>query len=102
MPYSLILPDGNEKEEDENAKAAPYLIRHPHFYTNYLLTILEVNKKYECVLISTIEPILKRLENEFHIPFIVVYPSIELKEQYEQSYIDRGNTQNFLDVFIEQ
>ncbi len=102
MPYSWILPKENEKAEYEEIKAAPYLIRHPHFYTNYLLAILEANKKYEYVLIPTIEQILRRLENEFHMPFIVVYPSIELKEQYKQRYIDRGNTQNFLEVFIEQ
>ena len=66
-----------------------------------MLAIIEANTKYDYVLIPSDVFILNQLKN-LQIPFILCYPDISLKDHYKERYIKRGNSTNFLDVFIEQ
>lgn len=101
MPFSWILPEKTDGEF-ENVKAAPYLLRNPAFPDNYIAAILENEQKYKYVLIPTIEWVLRRLYCEYKMPYVICYPRSELKEEYRNRYIARGNTLDFMDVFTEQ
>lgn len=50
-------------------------------------------------VIPSIGYVLRELEAQ-EIPFLLVYPHSGLKEVYRRRYIDCGNTQEFLNVFI--
>ncbi len=100
MPYRRILP--NERDEGESIKAAPYLLANPAFPYNYIAAILEAESKYEYVLIPPIGSVLSQIYRDYQIPYLLCYPSIELKEEYRQRFLSRGNTADFTDVFIAQ
>ena len=51
------------------------------------------------IVIPTIGRILDFLETD-HIPYTIIYPDKGLKDEYEMRYRNRGNTDEFLDVFI--
>ena len=36
------------------------------------------------------------------IPYTLIYPEKNLKDEYEKRYRNRGNTEDFLDIFIGQ
>lgn len=36
------------------------------------------------------------------IPYTLIYPEKNLKDEYEKRYRSRGNTEKFLDIFIGQ
>lgn len=56
-------------------------------------------KKY--IVIPTINSIMDFLEAD-NIPYTIFYPNVELKDEYEQRYLERGNSESFMDVFIGQ
>lgn len=101
MPFSWILPEKSEGEF-EDVKAARYLLRNPAFTESYLAAILEAEQTYQYVLIPTISPILRTLHERYQVSYIICYPQIGLKEEYRKRYAVRGNTDDFLDIFIEQ
>ena len=65
----------------------------PH---NYIAHIKEkISEGYEYVLISSHKIVRDALvENE--LPFILVYPNIELKQEYIERYKNRGNNDSFI------
>jgi len=99
MPYSWLLPEKDEKET-ESIKGAEWLLHNPLFPKNYIFDLLEANKKYKYVLIPPIYSVLSYLR-KYNVPYILVYPNINLKNEYRQLFIERGNSQSFLDVFVE-
>ena len=52
------------------------------------------------IIIPTVRSVMSLLDAD-DIPYTVVYPDVELKDEYEERYRRRGDSQNFLDVFIE-
>lgn len=103
MPYKWILPakDG-KKGEFENVKAAPYLLLNPAFQESYLKAVMEKESQYRYVLIPTIPSVLRMLRDECGIPYILCYPKISLVAEYEERYRKRGNSDDFMDIFIRQ
>lgn len=101
MPFKWILPESG-KGEFEAMKAAPYLLRDPAFPDNYMAAVLEAEKDYKYVLIPTIRSVLEELHETCNVPYIICYPDPALKKEYRNRYLARGNTQDFLDIFIEQ
>lgn len=101
MPYKWILPSVFDENEAETIKAAPYLIHHPAYIQSYVLAILEANLKYDYVIIPSDITVLKELKN-LNIPFVLCYPDLSLKDTYQQRYIKRGNTRDFINIFIGQ
>ena len=53
------------------------------------------------IVIPTIDLILNFLEED-QIPYTLIYPEKNLKDEYEKRYRNRGNTEGFLDIFIGQ
>lgn len=102
MPYSWILPPSTSSEEHEAEKAAPWLLTNPLFPDNYIHAILDALRKYDYVLIPPVASVLRALEHEYELPYLLIYPHISLKEEYRQRYIFRGNGPEFLDIFIGQ
>ena len=51
------------------------------------------------ILIPSDYKVLELLENE-NIPYILCYPQRDAKDVYHKRYIERGNTENFIDIFI--
>ena len=52
------------------------------------------------IIIPTVRSVMSLLDAD-DIPYTVVYPDVVLKDEYEERYRRRGDSQNFLDVFIE-
>lgn len=103
MPYKWILPEKEgKKEEFENVKAAPYLLLNPAFPESYLKAVLEKESQYRYVLIPTIPSVLRMLREDCGIPYILCYPQISLVAEYEERYRRRGNSENFMNIFIGQ
>ena len=34
------------------------------------------------------------------MPYILCYPEVGIKDEYEKRYLQRGNTEDFIDIFI--
>ncbi len=101
MPYSRVLPpEKGTKQECETEKAAPYLLSNPQYPYNYLLEILKAEREYEYILIPTAENVI-RILNEMGRIVVLCYPTREQKEDYRQRFLERGNSRDFLDVFID-
>lgn len=87
--------------EGEAIKAHTSLELRRDWRTFYYQALINTYRHYpgEIIVIPTDRSILCRLEQDA-IPYTVVYPARNLKEEYRQRYLDRGNNESFLDVFI--
>lgn len=88
-------------EEGEQIKANDELELRFGWIEEYYKAIVDTVTKYpdQIVVIPTISAVLTKLEEE-QIPYTLVMPHRELKEEYRQRYIARGNTEDFLDIFV--
>lgn len=68
-----------------------------HFPQNYIEHIKSNLGKVDIIMVSSHKEVRDVLV-ENGIPFILVYPSPEIKEEYIQRYIDRGNTGSFVQL----
>lgn len=102
MPYKYINLFTKEVSEGEDIKANMDLILRPNWENDYYEEIKRLNSKYpeRLIIVPTIKSIMRRLKED-EIPYTVVYPTRDCKEEYRERYINRGNNQSFLDVFIE-
>lgn len=104
MPYKYgglsLLPQGDSScAEGERAKANPNYELNPEYPHNYVRAILENSDKYKYLLIPPDWLVLAELACR-DIPYILCYPEAGAKETYRKRYIERGNTSDFLDIFI--
>lgn len=68
-----------------------------HFPQNYIEHIKSNLGKVDIIMVSSHKEVRDVLvENK--IPFILVYPSPNIKDEYIQRYIDRGNTGYFVEL----
>lgn len=65
----------------------------------YIECLLGLKEKYDYVLITTYGDVLHEL-NKRKIKYYLVYPNIELKEEYRQRAISRGSDKEFVDGFF--
>ena len=103
VPYKYVFPgDYDLRSYDEAAKAQtdfPLRRNYPSAYTD------DVQKNalsYRFVLIPTDARVLRELERRGE-EFTVIIPDRRderMREIYEERYRARGNSENFLDVFI--
>ena len=102
MPYKYSnLNEISNSYDDESIKAAPELILNPNWRYEYYeklisLCVAEPNK---IIVIPTDIQVMNWLYCD-NIPFTLVFPAYELKDEYRNRYIKRGNTDNFIEVFI--
>ncbi len=104
MPYKYFLPETDsdkvENLEYEKSKADLSLDINPEYPNNYINAILENMDKYEYLVIPSDSRVLAGLEDK-HIPYILCFPEYTAKEEYRIRYLQRGNTEEFLDIFID-
>lgn len=108
MPFkytNLSEVSGNMESdrEGEQIKANPKLTLRNYWVLYYYWAIKYL--LYYCpeipLVIPTIDLILDFLEAD-QIPYTLIYPDKNLKDEYEKRYKNRGNTEEFLDIFIGQ
>lgn len=90
-----------DRYDEESIKAAEELelnIDWRYYYYKDLVS-LYTDQPDKIVLIPTDTMIMQWLE-ECRIPFICVYPAYELKDEYRERYIKRGNGEDFITIFI--
>ncbi|MDR1183544.1 MAG: hypothetical protein LBK67_01960 [Coriobacteriales bacterium] len=98
MPYKYELDDS--LDEDESCKANPDNVLRPDWPFNYVDAIEKVKSDYKYVVIPS-DTIVLSLLRERGIPFIVVRPLRGAKEEYRRRFIERGNSEDFIEVFID-
>lgn len=67
---------------------------------NYATELISMRDSDKITLIPPVVPVLQMLDIE-DIPYFLVYPQREAKEVYHRRYIDRGNSEIFLDISIQ-
>lgn len=75
----------------------------PEWPWNYIEALEREYKKgrYRYILAPVIVELADSLRMK-DIPFVLVYPHASLKREYETRYVERGNSKDFLTVFIER
>ena len=76
--------DGNKTDE-----------RNPNFPNNYIEHIKENLDKQEIIFISTHDAVREALEKE-NIPYVVIYPSHDMKSIFLKRMKERGNDEKFI------
>ena len=72
-------------------------VRNPQFPGNYLQHIKDCIGKTDLILVSSHEQVRRGLVSE-GIEFTLVYPQIELVEEYLNRYRQRGSTEEFVSI----
>lgn len=98
MPYKYYLPPA-DKSEFEACKANPSYMMREEWPGNYIKAISNEMHRYRYLLIPSDKMVLKGLRS-LDIPYILAYPQAKAKQVYEARYKGRGNTKDFLDIFI--
>lgn len=75
-------------------------IRHPDFPANYMAHIQENMGAFDYILVSS-HDIAREALKESGIEYTLVYPDMELKEEYVERYKARGNNEGFV-TFISE
>jgi hypothetical protein len=70
-------------------------VRNPDFPNNYMKHIEENLSEADYIFVSSHDVVREALRN-YHIAYTLVYPSIELKDEYIQRYKDRENNKKFI------
>ena len=100
MPYKYFLPETKkDTAEDEQLKADFSLEMNPMYPHNYIKAIMDNINKYKYLVIPSDVRVLKALENN-NVSYILCYPTIDAKDEYEKRYLKRGNTEDFIEIFI--
>lgn len=99
--YTNFYEVASFMEEGEQIKANDELELNFGWQKEYYDALIDTVKKYpdQIVVIPTVSAVQRMLEAD-DMPYTVVIPKQDLKDEYEQRYIARGNTEEFLDVFI--
>ena len=99
MPYKYILEPCQEGVDSEACKANPDNVMRDDWLYNYVAAIKSALDEGKTLLIPTDMYVLALLRVE-RIPYILCYPQMNAKEIYRKRYIDRGNTDDFIEIFI--
>ena len=96
MPYKYALEgDG----AGEAGKANPNNVMRDDWPRNYVNAIQAAMTESRVLLIPTDLFVLELLRRE-GVPYWLVYPRREAKDVYHKRFLERGNTEDFIDVFI--
>lgn len=100
MPRSCILSPKQSGKESEREKGRMDVYANPLYPDNYIADILRAEREYNYVLIPTSIHVVRRLREKYGRKVILCYPSDELKEEYRERFLARGNNEDFLGLFI--
>ena len=97
MPYKYLL--AKETPYNELSKANPENIPNDDWPFNYISTIKQ-NLESENILLIPSDFLILRLLREENIRYCLCYPQRNDKEIYRERYLKRGNSSDFIDIFI--
>ena len=97
MPYKYVITQ--DTLYDESSKANPENIMHYDWPYNYIAAIKQNLESDKLLLIPSDLFILELLMKE-KLHYCLCYPQRNAKEIYRERYINRGNTTEFIDIFI--
>lgn len=102
MPYKYTDLEDHavSKEEGERSKADPSHVLNPEWPDNYIRAVANKFHNYRYFVIPSDRRVLKGLQL-LQIPYILVYPEADAKDEYKRRFENRGNTEVFLSVFID-
>lgn len=102
MPYSWILPPTERTGvELEKEKGALHRLQSPLFPFNYLAEILKAEREFRFVLIPTNFEVIRHLREDYGRTVLICYPGEDCREEYRARFLTRGNSENFLELFID-
>ena len=102
MPYKYYLPDNFDENESESRKADSSNEMCECYPENYVAAIKQNLAETDKILIIPSDSwVLEWLKIE-EIPYLLCYPenTQESKDEYEKRYIQRGNSERFIEIFI--
>jgi len=97
MPYKYTLEQGDDL--GEAGKANPNNVMRDEWPRNYVNALKAAMAGCRALLIPTDMFVLWLLQSE-NIPYWLAYPRREAKDVYHKRFLERGNTEDFIDVFI--
>ena len=101
MPFKYHLPPNSDNSDIEANKANYDLAMNFDWPQNYVAAIIEAMKRNTGkVLLIPPDSWVLELLREASIPYILCYPCREAKEEYHRRFIERGNNEDFIEVFI--
>ena len=100
-PYKYLPNPAFDGLGSEEIKAHPDSCRNWDYPDNYLDAIKQEMGNGKMLVIPSCYMVRSLLRVE-GIPYILCYPRRDAKETYRKRYIDRGNTEEFLDIFIDR
>lgn len=71
--------------------------RNQNWPQNYIEHLSEKKSQADAVFVSSHDAVRNALRQS-GIPFVLVYPSLEMKEEYIQRYKDRGSNEKFIQL----
>ena len=98
--FRIIQEDGTKKVLDSDSTNFSWIekgVRNPDFPNNYIEHIKKNMDTADIILISSHDIVRNALVKN-RIPFILVYPSREIKEEYIKRYKERGSDENFINL----
>ena len=98
MPYKYYLEPNSEYNEE--GKADPNKILHDEWPYNYVRAIKCNLKNNKILLIPSDIFVLSLLRRE-NIKYTLCYPERNAKKVYRKRYLDRKNTVDFIEIFID-
>lgn len=93
-----VFCQSSERGLDSDSSQFSWLsegVRHPDFPTNYMDHIEKNIGKVDCILVSS-HDIVRDALRERGIDYTLVYPSVELRDEYLSRYTDRGSPEGFI------
>lgn len=103
VPYKYKFPDDYDAEQYSEAdKAICQYDMNWNYSTDYVDAVEKYMKEYKHILIPTDLRVIDELKDR-GIDFITILPDYrqaDMKEHYEKRYRDRGNGEEFVDIFI--
>ena len=97
MPYKYYLSPDNDN--GEASKGNPYNVMREEWPHNYVEAIEAASDEGKILLIPSDSQALALLRED-NIPYTLCYPQRNAKEICRRRFIDRGNTDDFLSIFI--
>lgn len=101
--YSNFYEVSKNLSEDEDIKANEELEFVVAWDEYYYYALKDTCRKFpeQIIVIPTVVSILDKLKQD-NIPVTVVYPNVADKEEYEKRYKNRGNSDTFMEIFLER
>lgn len=103
MSYARILSGTNARDgkEIEREKAAEYHVNNPLYPYNMIEDVLELEKTHKYIVIPSDNLVVNILQKKYGRSVILCYPDENLEEEYRKRYINRGNTEDFCQIFAD-